>query len=447
VIRLPRFGLRAKLVVALVGIAILTADLATLYSSFGLDTRVSHAAQTRLTSAAGHFAHVAATVYIQNAGWTRATTITLGHLAELDSLRVELLTSDGRRIVPPSPSRGGGPTAFADVMADGKFIAHLTIQPVNGQLLSPEEIQLEHELRHLHLVAGVIAAALAFVVALYLALTLSRPLRRIRAAAEQIQAGDLDARVDLAGDDEIHAVGRALNDLAETLQREEQLRKESVADLAHELRTPVMGLLARVEAAQDGVLDDEAANLQAMHAETMRLSHLLDDLSALSEAQRPAMLLKTETVNLAEVASRQAEATADLFEQKGIAFDVDLRSCFVAGDSGRLEQVLANLLSNSLRYTEGGGSVKLAVRGDGHSAVIEVSDTGIGIPPEDMGHIFTRFWRGEKSRSRATGGAGIGLAIVDELVRAHHGTISVTSTPGAGSTFVLTFPRIEPGLH
>jgi two-component system, OmpR family, sensor histidine kinase BaeS len=436
----PLLSLRAKLITALVGIAVLTAVLATLYSSIGLGSRVNEAAKARLTNSAAHFAHVAATVYIQDAGWTQAAVITLGHLAEIDGLRIELLTAGGRRIVPPSQSRGGGPTATADVLADGKYVARLTIEPVNGRLLSPEEIQLEGELRRLHLVAGVIAAAFALVVALYLALTLSRPLRRIRVAAEQMQAGDLDARVDAAGDDEIHAVGRALNGLAETLQREEELRKENVADLAHELRTPVMGLLARIEAAQDGVLDDEAANLQAMHAETTRLSRLLNDLSALADAQRPAMLFKTETVDLADVATRQAHMTADLFAAKGIAFAVDLQSCQVTGDGSRLEQVLANLLSNALRYTEEGGQVRLAVHGNGEAAVIEVTDTGIGISAEDMPHVFTRFWRGDKSRSRATGGAGIGLAIADELVRAHHGTIAVASTPGSGSTFTVKLP-------
>ena len=157
----------------------------------------------------------------------------------------------------------------------------------DGRLFTGEEIQLRQELLRMHLVAGVVSAVIAVLVALYLAVTLSRPLRRIRAGADAMSAGDLDARVPESGDDEIAAVADALNRLAETLQQEEGLRKESVADLAHELRTPVQGILARVEAAQDGVLDDEEANLSAMHDEALRLARLLDDLSALAEAERP----------------------------------------------------------------------------------------------------------------------------------------------------------------
>ncbi len=233
----------------------------------------------------------------------------------------------------------------------------------------------------------------------------------------------------------MQAVGRALNRLAETLQHEEELRKESVADLAHELRTPVSGLLSRIEAAQDGVLPDEAANLAAMHAEAVRLAHLLDDLAELAEAERPGLLVDKSPVDLAEVARGEAVAFAPRFADKGIGFHVDLVPAAVLGDPRRLGQIAANLLSNALRYTERGGEVRLRTGLEGGEALLEVADTGVGIPPEDLRRIFERFWRGDKSRSRATGGAGIGLAIVRELVRAHEGRIEVESTPGRGSRF------------
>ena len=271
----------------------------------------------------------------------------------------------------------------------------------------------------MHLVAGAVSAVIAVLVALYLAVTLSRPLRRIRAGAEAMSAGDLDARVPESGDEEIAAVADALNRLAETLQHEEGLRKENVADLAHELRTPVMGILARVEAAQDGVLDDEAANLSAMHDEALRLTRLLDDISALAEAERPGLLLDAEPVDLAAIAGAQTAAFAGAFADKGVTLSSDLEQAVVGGDPRRLEQIVVNLLSNALRYTDAGGSVRVVVRRDGDEALLEVADTGIGIAAEDLPHVFTRFWRGEKSRSRDTGGAGIGLSIVKELVQAH----------------------------
>jgi len=243
-----------------------------------------------------------------------------------------------------------------------------------------------------------------------------------------------------SGDEEVRSVAHALNALASTLQHEEEVRKANVADLAHELRTPLMGLLGRIEAAQDGVLDDDAANLAAMHDEAMRLGRLFDDLSRLADAERPGMLLTLEQVDLAAVVAGQVQVAAAHFEEKGIELVDDLRRALVAGDRGRLDQVVANLLSNALRYTDAGGRVAVTVREERGEALLEVADSGIGIAAEDIPRVFTRFWRGERSRSRATGGAGIGLSIVSELVYAHGGRMELRSAVGEGSTFIVRLP-------
>jgi two-component system sensor histidine kinase BaeS len=310
--------------------------------------------------------------------------------------------------------------------------------------LTAEETALLRQLNRMHLVAGFASALVALAVALLLALTLSRPLRQIRAGAEAMGAGELDARVEETGDAEIRAVAKALNRLAETLKQEESLRKASVADLAHELRTPVMGLLGRIEAAQDGVLQDEARNLVAMHDEATRLGRLLDDLSALADAERPGTLLGVEPVDLAEIADGQGSVFADRFAEKGITLRCDLLPTVVEGDRRRLEQIVVNLLANALRYTDAGGHVDLVVRRAGGDAVLEVVDTGIGIAAGDIPQVFLRFWRGERSRSRETGGAGIGLSIVHALVQAHGGRITVESEVGVGSVFRVVFPVVDP---
>jgi signal transduction histidine kinase len=448
VTRRLRWDLRARLVVAFVGVALLAAVLATVYSSVNMDARVTAAAHARLERSALHFSDVAAVVYDQNHGWTPVAVTELHHLARIDDLAVVLVDDAGGTILrmsPDAPAQSGA-SASAPVMSGGRNIGRVTVSQASGLLLTAEEAQLRQQLNRMHLVAGVTSAAIAFAIGLYLALTLSRPLRRIRTGAEAMGAGDLDVRVKETGDDEIRAVARALNGLAETLQREEELRKESVADLAHELRTPVMGLLARVEAAQDGVFDDEAANLAAMHDEALRLTRLLDDLSALADAQRPGLLLSGEPVDLAAVAKGPADALRQGFADKGIAFTTDLQATIVAGDPQRLEQVVVNLLTNAYRYTDAGGRVSLSVRQVGDDAVLEVADSGVGIPLEDLAHVFTRFWRGEKSRSRATGGAGIGLSIVNELVRAHGGQVTAQSTVGQGSVFRVAIPCRGPEL-
>jgi two-component system sensor histidine kinase BaeS len=428
-------------VVALVGVALLAADMATIYSNLRLNSHVTSAAEERLGRSATHLGEVAGVVYANSGGWTPDAVAELRHLALMDDLAVSLVAG-GRTILrlPPSGPLEAGASKVAPVIAAGQIIGEVTVSLADGRLLSAEELALRHGLNRMHLIAGVFSAGLALVVALYLALTLSRPLRQIRAGAEAMGSGLLGTRVEESGDDEVRAVARALNRLAETLQREEELRKESVADLAHELRTPVNGLLGRIEAAQDGVLADEAANLGAMHDEAARLTRLLDDLSALAEAERPGLLLTVAPVDLAALAGAQLETFAEALHEKGISVSSDLHETIVNGDPRRLEQIVINLLSNALRYTDAGGYVSLSVRRQGDDAVLEVADTGIGIPAADLPNVFTRFWRGEKSRSRATGGAGIGLAIVHELVRAHGGRVMVESVPGEGSLFRVLMP-------
>ena len=437
-----RWGLRARLVVAFVAVAMLGAVVTTVYSSVSLTSQFAASARTRLQSSATHFGDVAAVVSSRGR-WDLQSIQTLHHLAQIDSLAVRLFDAGGQLVFthPPSAAVQPGAAASAPVMVGRRQIGRVTVSRDDGRLFTAEEVQLREQLTRMQMVAGATSAAIALAAALYLAVTLSRPLRRIRAGAEAMGAGDLDARVPESGDAEIRAVAEALNGLAETLRQEERLRKESVADLAHELRTPVMGLLARIEAAQDGVLADEAANLAAMHDEALRLARLLDDLSALADAERPGLLLSVEQVDLAALADTQVGLFTGSFADKGIALSSDLEAAIVDGEPKRLEQIVVNLLSNALRYTDPGGRVSVVVRAAGDDVVLEVTDTGIGISADDLPHVFSRFWRGEKSRSRATGGAGIGLSIVRELVRAHGGQVAVESVPGEGSLFRVVIPQ------
>ncbi len=455
---LGRLSLRVQLALALVAVALLGIVVATLLSNQQLPGLVNTAAQERIERQAGHLAATAGALYEQNGRWTPTTANAIVHEARLVGIEPELLDARGRRV-------GGGGARFelgidaglrrvrVPVVVQGRRVGELVIVPSGSQILTPEEEHLRHSLDRLHLAAAGASAIAALLVALLLAETLTRPLRRIRRTAERMEEGALAARVDISGTNELASVGHALNRLAATLEHEEETRRESVADLAHELRTPVSGLLSRIEAAQDGVLEDEATNFEAMHAETLRLSALLDDLTRLAEAQRPGMLIDKQPVDLATIAEEQARVFAPRFAENGIDFETMLVPAPVLGDAGRLAQIVSNLLENALRYTPSSGRVALRVRtaaeetaAESQSAVLEVVDTGIGIAPEDLRHIFTRFWRGEKSRSRDTGGAGIGLAIVAELVHAHEGRIDVESKPATGATFRVILP-LAAGLH
>ena len=434
---MSRFGLRARLGVALVGVAVLAVGLAMLLGNRGLEPRLEETAQARLQRSADHFAEVAATVRADVGSWSAARP-TLRHLAELDDLHAELRV-DGA--VMQLNGRVTGIRASAPVKSSGRQVASVTVSPVGGALYTPEEKRLRESLDRLHLIAGGVAIGAALVFAFLLAATLTGPLRRLRQTAERMEEGQIDARVVPGGAPELASVGRALNRLSETLEHEEEIRKANAADLAHELRTPVNSLLSRIEAAQDGVLAGPE-NLAAMHTEALRLTRLLDDLARLADAERPGLLLEKQPVDLAVAARAAADSLAPRFAGSGLAFTVELESVHVAGEQARLEQIATNLLGNAFRYTET-GEVRLRVAREGDEAVLEVSDTGIGIEPDDLRHIFTRFWRGDRSRSRATGGAGIGLAIVRELVRAHDGRVDVDSTPGKGSRFRVTFAAMS----
>lgn len=243
-----RWSLRTRLIVAFVGVALLAADLATVYSNLNLNSHIRAAAEARLHRSAVHFGEVAGVVYADNERWTPAARETLRHLAMIDDIAVRLEDASGSVVflIPPEHAVAEGASASAPVVsADGR-LGTATVSQANGQLLTGEEEALGHRLNRMHLLAGLVSALIALAVALYLAFTLSRPLREIRAGAEAMGSGNLDVRVREAGDEEVRSVAHALNELAATLQHEEEVRKENVADLAHELRTPLMGLLARI---------------------------------------------------------------------------------------------------------------------------------------------------------------------------------------------------------
>ena len=444
---IARSGLRARLALAFVAVALLAVGVATLVADMGLEPRVNDAARARLNASANHMAELAAQVYRENDGWGPMTVGTLRHLAAIDGLNLTIVRPDGRRVLGlPDAS---GRMASAPVLGGEVRIGQLTVSQTDGELLTPEERHLRHSLDRLHLVAGAISVAGALIVAFLLAQTLARPLQRIRRTAHAIEGGDLSARVKPSGGADVAAVGHALNRLAETLEHEERLRRESVSDLAHELRTPATGLLSRIEAAQDGVIPDIEGNLAAMHAEALRLARFLDDLSRLADAQQPGMLLDKRDVDLAEIVRAELVALEGQMGDAGLALAADMQPVHVRADAQRLGQIAVNILTNAIRYTNPGGTITVRVGAVEGRAFIEVADTGIGIEPAELPYVFTRFWRGEKSRSRATGGAGVGLAIADELARAHNGRIDVESTPGQGSrfTFILPLAETAPTRH
>ena len=258
---------------------------------------------------------------------------TLTHLAALDDLRVEVRVGEQRVRLNGALS---GARASAPVLVSGRQIATVTVSPADGARYTPEEEHLRESLDRLHLIAGGIAIAAALLVAFLLAQTLTGSLRRLMQTAERMEQGEIDARVGFTVLPSWSRFEGALNRLSETLEQEEEVRKANVADLAHELRTPVNALLfARIEAAQDGVLVGPD-NLAAMHTEALRLTRLLDDLARLADAERPGLLLDKSPVDLAAAARIAADSFAPRFAESGVDFGVELEPVYVAGEQAWL---------------------------------------------------------------------------------------------------------------
>ncbi len=295
------------------------------------------------------------------------------------------------------------------------------------------------------LLAGFLAGGLGIVLGLAFSRQLTAPLARLTAAAHRIAQGDLAQRVPETGSAEIAELGQAFNRMAANLAEAERLRRNMVADVAHELRTPLSVLQGNLRAILDDVYPLEQAEIASLYDETRILSRLVDDLHELALAEAGQLPLHMQPLQLADVIQTTVANLAVVAESGAVSLDMDLADDLplVQGDPERLAQVLRNLLANALRHTPPGGQVKISasVSPTGPGLVqVTVTDTGEGIAPEDLPHVFDRFWRADRSRSRDYGGAGLGLTIARQLVEAHGGHIEAASEPGQGSRFTFTLP-------
>jgi two-component system sensor histidine kinase BaeS len=291
-------------------------------------------------------------------------------------------------------------------------------------------------------IAGVSALVLLVTIGatVLVGMRLVRPLHALTAAAGRMRDGDAGARVRVSGRDEIARLGAAFNAMSEQRQRVEELRRAMVGDIAHEMRTPVTNIRGWLEAADDGVVPLDAELVTSLLEEALLLQHVIADLQDLAAVDAGELRLHPQAVEAAELLHAVADAFSASADSGGVALAVRAEQVVVTVDPIRLRQAVGNLVTNAIRHTPPGGRVTIAGRTETGFLVVDVVDTGPGIPQEQQALVFERFWRAEKSRSRQTGGSGLGLSIVRKLAEAHGGTASVTSAPGAGATFTLRIP-------
>jgi two-component system OmpR family sensor kinase/two-component system sensor histidine kinase BaeS len=280
------------------------------------------------------------------------------------------------------------------------------------------------------------------IIGLFLMRRFVTPLAEVIAAARAVAAGDLSTRVKASGPDDLRALLDSFNHMAASLEQSDNERRNMLADIAHELRTPLTVMRGRLEGIVDGVYAASPEQIGPALEETYLLERLVEDLRLLTLAETRQLHFESKPVNLGEIVAR----VIDLFQAEAddkkikLSFEGSNEAAVVLLDPQRIKQVVGNLVSNALRYTPSGGNVFLTVAKDAGNLLITVSDDGPGVPPEDLPSIFQRFWRGEKSRSRASGGAGLGLAIARQLVEAQGGQIAAENGAQGGLKIILQFP-------
>jgi two-component system sensor histidine kinase BaeS len=334
----------------------------------------------------------------------------------------------------PGSGAGNGDAVTAPVEVDGVVVGTVRLGFGGSTAAASQQVAWTQIL-----VAALAALAIAFVVAWFVARRLTRPLVSLAGVARSFAAGDRSARAttdDLAAPGEIGDLARAFDAAADDVARAESSRREMAADLAHELRTPLAALQAGLEELRDGLVEPDTARLAALHEQSRRLGRVVDDLAALSAAENAALSLHRRVLDLGELTVEAVGVVRPAADAAEVRLHADVSTVLVLADPDRLHQVVGNLLGNAVRYCRPGDDVTATVRRDGPDAVLDVRDTGPGISPEDLPHVFERLWRGRAD----TEGSGIGLAVVRELVTAHGGTVTAASDGVRGTTVTVRLP-------
>jgi signal transduction histidine kinase len=277
--------------------------------------------------------------------------------------------------------------------------------------------------------AGLAALLLAFLLSYLLTRRVLRPLSQMADASSQIASGNFSARVEANSNDEIGDLGIAFNSMGDSLEQLERLRKNMVADVAHELRTPLTNLRGYLEGLSDGVIPPDKKTFEMLQQENLRLVSLVEDLSQLARADAARAYLDRQSVDLQECINEIVTLYRMNFEEKAIRLTTELAgSTIVEADRDKLLQAIRNLVENCWKYTPAEGRVTVSCRATEEGVRAEFINSGAGIPQQDVPFIFERFFRVDPSRSRDAGGAGIGLAIVKQLIEAHGGEVGAEST-------------------
>ena len=456
---------RARLTFFFALTAAMTAVILSLVLAFTWEGQFQTYTRTNMQRLADSTADVLATQYEQQEGWTRRVlTYAKSASTASNDMGVQVLDEKNEVIYDDTwalSRRSGytGPTPLTDsdieddsmvtadvITSEGDKVGTVRLWAFGSDALltKSDEAFRQHSYQAIFGAAG-IAVLLACVIGYFTSRKLTRPIKIITSTAAQIRSGDLTARTNLRGEDEIGRLGETFDSMATTLEHDIKIEHRLTSDVAHELRTPLMAMLVTVEAMQDGVLPADFDHLETVASETRRLSRLVDAMLHLSRIENGKGSLKVERTDMVYLVRSLVSAQHQLFHEKGLhlrfANESGRDELYADVDPDLIREALINLMSNAMRYTSSDGWVLVAVAYDRPEVIVSVQDTGIGIAKEDVSRIFTRFWRSDASRERVSGGLGVGLAITKEIIDQHNGTILVEAEQGKGTTFSIRIPQ------
>ena len=340
-----------------------------------------------------------------------------------------------------APSAEGSFTAQDFPLAsEGRAIGKISVSHFTPYFFSDGDVLFLDALNAVFIGCGLLSLALAVALGRLLARNVSLPLRKAADVAKQMSEGDYVVRIEGGSRiRELDELTLSVNRLAQALERQEALRRQLTADVAHELRTPLTTVGTHIEAMTEGLWEPTRERLSSCREEIERIGSLVSDMESLARVESDSLKLERDFVNLREVAEKTLRGFEARILEKNLSVSVT-GNCRAWADRKRMQQVMTNLLSNAVKYTPPGGTIRV-VLSETDAALLAVEDNGIGIAQEDLPFIFERFYRADKSRSRASGGSGIGLAIVRSIVTAHGGTVRAENLPEGGSRFQVSLPK------
>ncbi len=354
----------------------------------------------------------------------------------------EVMDNITRRMQENRPDLNGEFVTYSyDLETGEKQKGKMEISYYTPYYMDENDFQFIHALNRILSLAGGVSLLVAALLGVLFAKRITRPISGVISATKNISEGDYGVRVDTnLKERETYELADAVNHMAASLEEQEYLRKQLTGDIAHELRTPVTNISSYMEMMIDDVMEPTHERLKSCYDELSRLYGLIKDLERLESAESDRIDLDKEDVELLNLSGMILQGFETGIHEKNIDARVSGEEVHICADKGRISQVIANLLSNALKYTDENGKITISVKRQENNAVLTVEDTGIGISKEEQERVFERFYRTDKSRTRKTGGAGIGLSITKAIVQAHGGTIHCESEPGTGSRFIVTLP-------